>query len=453
MQRAARFTFGPYRLDKRQGRVEFQYSTRFADGTVLRFTDALALPPGSGSDWSVPDPELLTRVMQDLLLMFGIEYWKLHCAPAITIEGFELDRSQAAFWNTVYTEGLGEFYYRSGIDFRGLVSFPFTVQNPPAVIPRPFARGTLVTFGGGKDSILTSELLAGADMPFDLFSLGWTSMQENSAKLIGKPLKVLAHTRDPQVNRIKKADGIEPGYPSVFNVIFAALLMAALGNYRYILLSNEKSSDFGNLEYLGLRVNHQWSKSAESERLIREYIATYISPDIVPFSLLRGLSELETTKRFSAYKKYFFSFSSCNRNFIAPAEADGRTRAGHAYWCNACPKCAFMFAALAAFVPKREVVDIFGEDLFAKSSLLPTMRRLLGLEGFKPFECVGEPDEMAVAMWRASERGEYRGEPAMQLFEQAVLPTERNFPAMEREVLATYALEFAPAKFSALVSG
>ncbi|HYE75655.1 MAG TPA: hypothetical protein VEF04_20090, partial [Blastocatellia bacterium] len=93
----------------------------------------------------------------------------------------------------------------------------------------------------------------------------------------------------------------------------------------------------------------------------------------------------------------------------------------NSYWCNRCAKCVFLFACFAAFLPKKDVVAIFGADLFAKKRLLPLFRRILGIEGFKPFDCVGEPEEMILAMHYASCSKEYSGEPAMKLFEE-------NFP-------------------------
>ncbi len=88
------------------------------------------------------------------------------------------------------------------------------------------------------------------------------------------------------------------------------------------------------------------------------------------------------------------------------------------YWCKRCPKCVFLFACFAAFLPKEEVISIFGADLFAKKNLLPLFRRILGIEGFKPLDCVGEPEEMILAMRQAASGKEYAGEPAMRLFEE-----------------------------------
>ena len=79
------------------------------------------------------------------------------------------------------------------------------------------------------------------------------------------------------------------------------------------------------------------------------------------------------------------------------------------------------------------MINIFGADLYTKKRLLPVFRRILGIEGFKPFDCVGEPEEMILAMHYASLRKEYSNEPAMQLFEEH-FPPGYNFDKLSQKV-------------------
>lgn len=60
---------------------------------------------------------------------------------------------------------------------------------------------------------------------------------------------------------------------------------------------------------------------------------------------------------------------------------------------------------------------MFGANLYKNKRLLPLFKSILGIEGFKPLDCVGEPEEMVLAMHLASLSGEYAGEPALELFE------------------------------------
>jgi len=70
-------------------------------------------------------------------------------------------------------------------------------------------------------------------------------------------------------------------------------LAAVLFNKKYIILSNEKSSNEGNLKYLGEEINHQYSKTLDFENKFREYLKKYLSSNIEYFSLLRPLYELQ----------------------------------------------------------------------------------------------------------------------------------------------------------------
>lgn len=93
----------------------------------------------------------------------------------------------------------------------------------------------------------------------------------------------------------------------------------------------------------------------------------------------------------------------------------------------------FMFACLSAFLPKKEMISIFGANLYAKKRLLPFVRRTLGIEGFKPLDCVGEPEEMIVAMHYASLRKEYAQDAAMQIFNEH-FPSTYNFANLKEKV-------------------
>jgi hypothetical protein len=57
-----------------------------------------------------------------------------------------------------------------------------------------------------------------------------------------------------------------------------------------------------------------------------------------------------------------------------------------------------------------ELQSLFnGQDLFAKPSLQETFKGLLDIDGvMKPFECVGEVDELRLAYHKAQARGGYQ---------------------------------------------
>ena len=149
--------------------------------------------------------------------------------------------------------------------------------------------------------------------------------------------------------------------------------------------------------------------------MINDYIQHFITPDIKTSSPLREYSELEIVRRFVHYPQYLHYVTSCNNYFWLPRLVQLLQR--RSYWCKQCPKCVFLFACFTAFLPKKEVINIFGANLYTNKRLLPLFKRILGIEGFKPLDCVGEPEEMVLAMHRAALSKEYADEPAIQLFE------------------------------------
>lgn len=430
MFRSKSFTFGDYSVDTRRSVLTFTYTVAFEVGLTKTFTDRLYLPGVSQEAWEKVPKEVLTPTLEALLLMLGINYWCFFPTKNIQIKNFALTREQAQFWDSLYLNGLAEFFYLFKVDFRDLIAFPFDATKtvaPAARVTRP--KRALVMNGAGKDSILTAEMLKEAGAPFDYFVFSPTRAHLRVAKLVGVNTISARRKVDPWIK-----PAFTSAYPSVSTYTFVALLLAELLGYDEIIFSNERSADIGNLTYLGLSVNHQWCKSTEAEHLINDYIRSFIAPDITTRSLLREFSELEIMKRFVRYPKYFYAVTSCNSYFwIGPtAQFFSPTN----YWCKECPKCVFLFACFSAFLPKKEVLGIFRGNLYTRRRLLPFFRRILGIEGHKPLDCVGEPEEMILAMHYARERGEYAGEPAMNMFEEHFPPTH-DFTSLEKLVFAT----------------
>ncbi len=432
MPRASSFTFGTYSVDANRSIVSFTYKVEFTSGKVKTYTDRLFLKDVAPELWEKVPKEVLEPTLQALLLMLGINYWAVFPTRNMRIEGFTLTREQAEFWNTLYLNGLGEFFYFMKMDFRNLIAFPYddsTAAPTPARFERP-ARALLLN-GAGKDSILSAEMLKASGTPFDFFAFSPSLAHERIARLVGAKTISVTRRRDPRMNLTATLHLVSAAYPSVSTFTFIAVLLSELLGYDSIIFSNERSADIGNLTYLGLEVNHQWCKSSEAERLTNDYIQRFITPDILTTSLLRKYSELEIVQRFVQYPQYLYDVTSCNSYFCYSRFEQSFLRTP--YWCRACPKCVFLFACFAAFLPKKEVVKIFGANLYARRRHLRLIRRILGIEGFKPLDCVGEPEEMILAMHYAARGKEYAGTPAMRLFEER-FPASYDFTELEPKV-------------------
>jgi len=170
-----------------------------------------------------------------------------------------------------------------------------------------------------------------------------------------------------------------------------------------------------------MQVNHQWSKSNEAELMMVGYIERFVTRQTRYLNALRPLSELAVAKIFVQEPKYFGHVTSCNQNWLWQ-KLDQNPHEGR--WCGECDKCSFVFAILAAFLPLETMVnDIFKKNLFDDAELLPRYRQLWGAEAFKPFQCVGTPEETQAALYLATQREEYANTVVGQEFLQKVLPT------------------------------
>jgi len=387
------FFFDSYSVLPDKKEIRFCYKYR-----DLKFTETIFIPEAIPSS---VNSVLLTKVLQNLHLILGISYYKMHCSKKIIIP-YSLTPEQAQFWNTVYTKGLGEFFYRNKIDFRGLINFPYV--DKPNIQPRRLSEAKkdrfLVGVGGGKDSIVVLELLKKEKKEITglILETGGSHIQKEVARVVGIGFFLVKRQLDEKLFQL---ENIYKGHVP-FSAIYAfiALLVSVIYDYSSIITANEKSSNFGNVNYLGEEINHQWSKSEEFEKLFKNYVEEFITPSIDYFSKLRKYSEMDIAKMFIKYKKYFFVFSSCNRNFIIKEKANKK-------WCGECPKCAFVFIMLAAYLSKKEVVKIFGKDLFNDESLISLYIDLIGKGKMKPFDCVGTFEESQQAFKIIKDKGEY----------------------------------------------
>ena len=198
---ASSFTFGTYTVDAKRSMVTFTYRVEFKFGIVKTFTDRLFLKDVAPESWEQIPKSVLEPTLQALLLMIGINYWCAFPTNNIRIEGFTLTRAQAHFWDTLYLNGLAEFFFCMQIDFRNLIAFPYddsASMSTPTRFERP--NRALLLNGAGKDSILSAEMLKALGTPFDYFSFSPTPAHDRIAKLVGAKSISVTRRRDPWIN-------------------------------------------------------------------------------------------------------------------------------------------------------------------------------------------------------------------------------------------------------------
>lgn len=422
MPKPTTFEFKNTTADLATGEFSFSYAIHFEDREALHFTEKINVST-QGSYEHTPPPELLKNILRDLHLALGLSYYKLYI-PKTFKHPYSLDQAQVHFWNTLYTKGLGEFLYRNQLSLSSVARFDASTTYTPTSVAYPRRDSVLSSIGGGKDSIVSTELLKTTSLP--ITTLYTQTQRENLAtkKLIEAlelPNLTIARTLDPLI--FKTHEGSYNGHIPISALFaFIGTLAGILHNHRYVVVANEHSSNFGNVEYEGMTVNHQWSKSGEFEQLFQQYARNYLTPDVIYFSLLRHSSELRIAKLFADYPKYFSLVSSCNqvgkirreelgiknkeldeKNASIPASEPSLVTSNYnlstsPLWCGACAKCAFVFLMLAASLKKKDLLAMFGRNLLEDEKLATTFIDLLGFGTMKPFDCVGTFEEARAAL-------------------------------------------------------
>ncbi|MGO4702274.1 UDP-N-acetyl-alpha-D-muramoyl-L-alanyl-L-glutamate epimerase [Dyella sp. 2RAB6] len=374
----------------------------------VRFPHAPAVPPAHAAAFA--------RALQLLHLVAGVSYYKAGVPPRIDVAEGPLDDATADLLDALYLHGLAEFAYRNGLDLRGRIAFPRggAAQAPAPALNLP--KRTLVPIGGGKDSLVAVEAIKSVGGEATAVWVGNSELIAACAARTGLPTLNIQRELAPQLFDLNRL-GAWNGHIPVTAVNSAILALAAiLYGHDSIAFANERSASAATLEYEGQQVNHQWSKGYAFEQLLGDWLHAQVAADLDYFSLLRPYSELAVTRAFAKLTPYFDVFSSCNRNFriLGPKPADR--------WCGQCPKCHFVFLALAPFLPKPRLLQIFGRNLLDDDSQAAGFDALLEYQDHKPFECVGEGAEARAAMYALGQRPEWQEDALVARFRSEILP-------------------------------
>jgi hypothetical protein len=406
------FRFVRCEFDAQTGVARLVYA--FDDGPEL--VETVSVP---GAPFALDDAraEAVRRALRLLHLIAGVSYYKAAVPPEIRIEGDPIDAETAALLEAIYLNGLGEFAYRNGLNLHGKLNFPqgaaSAATNAPALSLR---RHALVAIGGGKDSLVSIEALRSLGIDQTVTWIGGSQLIKACAERTGLPTLNPGRQLAPELfdyNRL----GAWNGHIPVTAVNSAILVFAAvLHGVDQVVFSNERSASYGSLIPGTGEVNHQWSKGWAFERAFGEYVQAQIALDLTYYSLLRPMSELAVARQFAKSDRYDAHFSSCNRNFHILGERPVNR------WCGVCPKCHFVFLALAPFMPKPRLVSIFGRNLLDDPAQIPGYDALLEYQDHKPFECVGEGRESRAAMAALAERPEWREDEIVARFAREIRP-------------------------------
>lgn len=375
-----RFQRYNYTLYKGSLSVKFYFSL----DDKFFFTPSFEIPSNKLYDWDNLNDSHLDTLIFNIGMIELVSYWKLACPKKVYIMPYDLDEKQILWWKKLYFNGLGEFFYLNGIkenvnDFMEIIpEGEFSCEK----INIELEEKTLVPIGGGKDSVVTIELLKNKMpiIPLIINPRGATKECVETAGFSLEQTAVIKRTLDPTMLRMNNEGFLNGHTPFSALLAFYTILIGFAANSKYIALSNESSANEPTVP--DTEVNHQYSKSIAFENDFRSYVDEYISSEIQYFSFLRPLNELQIARFFSKNKDYYKVFKSCN----VGSKTDS--------WCGKCPKCLFTWLIMSPFIPQNELADIFGNNLMEDNDLIPILKQLSGEVEVKPFECVGTVEEV-----------------------------------------------------------
>lgn len=389
------FIFRSYHFDKATKTLKLNYS--FDD--ELKFTEEYRF------DFPLVNynTEVLDRACQTLFFIAGISYYKAYRSENIRIDHGKLDKTGAKFFAEVYQRGLGEYFYINKLDPKTEIPF---VANAPEQKPinheshHESNGGAIIGLGGGKDSLVSVELFR--DQPHvATWSLGHRTQMEPLVKVVDLPHLWVERKIDPLIIELNNQDALNGHIP--ISAIFSAVgtIVAILSGHQDNIVSNENSSNEPTLHYDNTAINHQYSKSLDYEVLFQKYLKHLFGDSLRYYSFLRPFSEVMIAEMFSelGFDTYKHVFSSCNRAYVQSSTKMS--------WCGQCSKCAFVFLALTPFIERRELEKLWRKNLLLDPTLVTTYENLLGIDGEKPLDCVGEIKESREAMRLAQKQ--YKG--------------------------------------------
>ena len=261
--------------------------------------------------------------------------------------------------------------------------------------------------GGGKDSLVSMQILSETDTDFDSLSYS-SSIYGTAARQHSFSEELLAfgcaetHHRQWIFDDFLDSPILELASPEAISTltaaetpssVFASIPIVLASGHRHIALGHERSADTGQVfwEATGEDINHQWGKSYDAESLINTYIQRNLVANFEYFSILKPLYDTMVFYVLSKYPEIIPHAHSCNVQ--KP-------------WCRRCPKCCYVWLGYNAFLDHETVVETFGdENLFDVPENLNIFRQLAGFESQLPFECIGQENESRMFFELATHRG------------------------------------------------
>lgn len=434
------FRFLGTRVDEETGRVLLDYG--FDNGVSFTETiDFAATLPARGT----PVRRAFDAAIRSLFVMAGVSYYKAWLPPVLDLNGLALAEDEIAFFAEVYREGLGEFAMRNGLSLDGRLQFVNAGApdpDPPSAVDLPDRSAVLI--GGGKDSLVSLEVLRSSGAAIELFCVNPREPMIDSATASGVSMATVKRSLDPFLFELNASGAVYNGHVPITAIVsLIAVAAAFVHGWSNIVLSNERSADEPTVD----DVNHQYSKSSAFEARFAEHVAMRVSPSLNYFSLLRPLSELHIAQLFAKTDRYDRVFTSCNKAFRI-LERSGEL------WCLDCAKCRFTFLMMATAMPPERLISVFGANLLDMPEQLGGYEELTALDGaHKPWDCVGEFLESRAALMRIADHPDWRDTAIVRALVPRIAATPPDAAAAYDDFLTPQWQGRVPAQFRKALDG
>lgn len=378
------FEYNRYNIDVDKDVLRLSFEYALIGDEIITFIHKVTYKVVGNEKVDFSNIDELKNFVFHIGMVETINYWKLACPKRVKINCGHLREPQKNWWKKLYYNGLGEFIYLNNmaelVDMDSFVEFESKDESldleSEVELSVLKTAGNLIPVGGGKDSVVTLEVLRDSksiNLPFvmsppiaayDCIDVAGYKGYLEAKRIFDKKIMVM------------NSQGYLNGHvPFSAILAFISTLGAALMGKQYIPLSNERSANEPSV--IGTTFNHQYSKSFEFEEDFAYYLHSFLTKDIKYFSLLRPLYELQIGEMFANYTGYHPIYRSCNRGKKENV------------WCGVCPKCLFVYIILSPYVDREKLIKQFGKDLLEDMNLKPIFDELIGLTESKPFECVG----------------------------------------------------------------
>lgn len=382
--------------------IHLRYALVDAVGDSTEFTESIHLPPAE-VDASAG------QLLDVLAIVAGTSYFKVAAPPLLRVT-FPMDSAALSLLDLVYDHGLREFAARNDLAIPLAVDFvdhenqridPTLLRDELAAQPADTSARPggdlrpLVPIGGGKDSALVMSVFPDARA----FAIGPPVPSVRVAEAVGQKILVATRAIDPSLRSLNDTGALNGHIPVTAITSVISAMVALRSGCSDVLMGNERSASEPTRTVDGHPVNHQFSKSLVFETALARSIDVATASAVRYFSILRPFSELAIARGLSEDDNMLDSFLSCNHAFTIWRETEQRT---NATWCRNCPKCRFTALMLAPFIDPERLSSIMGGAIFDDVSQASGFAALWDIEE-KPYECVGEMVESAVAMARLAE--------------------------------------------------